>query len=87
MQEEYNDAIRRIARAAFEKKDLPAEFAGMQDKLDSKIKLMDKAQSMIEKQRAARDAWSRVAFQRAYIVLGAGAGLFLLLLLLIAILL
>jgi chromosome segregation ATPase len=87
VQEEYNDAIRRIARAAFEKKDLPAEFSSMQDKLDSKIKLMDKAQSMLEKHRAARDAWSRVAFQRATIVLGAGAGLFLLLLILLAILL
>jgi chromosome segregation ATPase len=86
MQQEYNEAVRKLARAAFEQKDLPAEFSSMQDKLDSKIKLMDKAQSMLEKHRAARDAYSRAAFQRAYIVLGAGAGLFLLLLLLLAIL-
>jgi len=87
MQEEYNDAVRKLARAAFEQKDLPGEFSSMHDKLDSKIKLMDKAQSMLEKHVAARDAYSRVAFQRAYIVLGAGAGLFLLLLVLLAVLL
>jgi len=86
MQEEHSEAIRKLARAAFEQKDLPSEFSSMQDKLDSKMKLVDKAQSMLEKHRAARDAYSRAAFQRATIVLGAGAGLFLLLLVLLAIL-
>jgi hypothetical protein len=87
IQEEHDRAVRDLAVASLEKNDLPAEFADLKEKLSAKIKSVDAVESHLQKVKTAMDSYSRVSFQRAYIVMGVGAGLVVLLILLIALIL
>jgi chromosome segregation ATPase len=83
MQDQQNDAIRRLALACVERGDLPAEFKGMKEKLAGKRKALAAAADKLARTKAARDSYSRSAFQRAYITVGGGVALLVLLIILL----
>jgi hypothetical protein len=87
MQDQQNDAIRRLALECVERDDLPAEFKGMKEKLAGRRKALAAATDKLTKTKAARESYSRTAFQRAYITVGGGVALLLLLIILLGLIL